>query len=355
MKTNRSLAARAATLALVSPLALLVPASPAASGPAAPSVAAPAAASPGLVAQAAPSGKRVLAMSVDGLNVNAIHRLGRTGAPNLHRLIDQGATTLNARTAYERTETLPNHTTMVTGRRIDRRKGGHGVTWNVERPRMTVQKAAGRRVGSVFTVVRNAGLSSALFSTKEKFRHFKRSWPRAIGRFEIDSNNGRLVRTAIADLTTADRAFTFLHTSLPDAAGHDHGGMSEQYLAAVRRTDRLLGQVLAAIDANPLLKRDLVLVLTADHGFRPGSTNHGQAARPANYKVPFLVWGAGVAKGDLYALNPGDYRDPGTGRPAYRITQPIRNGDVANLATDLLGLPAVRGSLFGTAQSLDVS
>ncbi|HEY0889615.1 MAG TPA: alkaline phosphatase family protein [Nocardioides sp.] len=347
--TTRSLAARTAALSLVAPLAVLLPASAAEPAPV------PAPVSQASAERPAPTGKRVLAVSVDGLNVRAITRLGRAGAPNLHRLLAEGATTLNARTAYERTETLPNHTTMVTGRRIDRRHGGHGVTWNVERPRMTVQKAAGHRVGSVFTAVRKAGLSTALFTTKSKFRHFQRSWPRAIGRFELDANNGRLVRSAIVDLTTANRAFTFLHTSLPDAAGHQHGGMSEQYLAAVRRTDALLGRVLAAIDAHPLLKRELVLVLTADHGFRPGSTHHEAAGRPANYKVPFLVWGAGVAHGDLYALNPGDYRDPGNRRPAYRAVQPIRNGDVANLATDLLGLPAVRGSLFGTAQSLDVS
>jgi hypothetical protein len=67
------------------------------------------------------------------------------------------------------------------------------------------------------------------------------------------------------------------------------------------------------------------------------------------------VWGAGVANGaGLYRLNP-DYADPGRRRTRYGAArQPVRNGDVANLTTDLLGLPAVRGSEHDSAQDLDV-
>jgi hypothetical protein len=343
MLRNRlvSLAATALGLAVLSPV------------PPAGAQIPPAGTLPAPAGRAAPP-TRVLAISVDGLNVAAIRRLGRAGTPVLHRLLREGAGTLNARTEVEQTVTLPNHTGMVTGRRIDRRKGGHGVTWNVERPGMTVQRAAGHRVGSVFSVARRAGLSTALFTTKDKFRHFERSWPGAIDRFVLDDRNGRLVGAAIADLTATDRGFTFLHTSLPDAAGHAHGGMSRAYLASVRRTDRLLGRVLAAVDSRQALRRSLVIVLTSDHGFRPGATDHSARTALANYRVPFLVWGAGIAAADLYALNP-DYADPGRSRPGYRRTrQPVRNGDVANLATDLLGLPAVRGSELDVRQDLSV-
>ena len=73
-----------------------------------------------------------------------------------------------------------------------------------------------------------------------------------------------------------------------------------------------------------------------------------------NYRIPFLVWGAGVARGDLYDLNAG-YRDPGTKRPSYAARrQPVRNGDVANLATGLLGLKPVPGSELDADQSLQV-
>src|SRR4051794_24570135 len=76
---------------------------------------------------------RVLAISVDGLNTEAIRRLGATGAPTFHRLLTEGAATLNARTELEQNVTLPNHTGMMTSRRVDRRHGGHGVTWDDDR------------------------------------------------------------------------------------------------------------------------------------------------------------------------------------------------------------------------------
>ena len=65
----------------------------------------------------------------------------------------------------------------------------------------------------------------------------------------------------------------------------------------------------------------------------------------------------GVAAGaDLYDLNPDDYADPGTRRTTYRkALQPVRNGDLANLALDLLDLDAVPGSEHNSALDLDVS
>ncbi len=70
--------------------------------------------------------------------------------------------------------------------------------------------------------------------------------------------------------------------------------------------------------------------------------------------MPFAVWGPGIAPADLYDLNPG-YRDPGRTRPGLRGKQPVRNGDVANLALRLLGLDPVPGSLFGAKRTLAAS
>jgi hypothetical protein len=294
----------------------------------------------------------VLAISVDGLNTDAIRRLGRSGAPTFHWLIRHGAATLNARTEWEQTVTLPNHTSMMTGRRINPAKRGHGVTWDHGRPRATVQRAAGHRVASVFSVVHGHG-STALFSTKPKFSLYQRSWPRAIDRFTVNDDQAALVRAARHDLVHRKRAFTFLHISLPDRAGHDHGGMSPAYLRAVRRSDRLLGTVVHAIRAHPAVGRRLTLILTADHGFAPGVRSHSARTRLANYRIPFLVWGAGVRHANLYRLNP-DYRDPGRRRPAYAGKQPVRNGDLADLATGLLGLGPVPGSHQDARRDLDV-
>lgn len=294
---------------------------------------------------------RVLAVSVDALNPQAMTRLGRAELPHLWRLVDEGAATLNARAQYELTKTLPNHTSMLTGRRINARKGGHGVTWNTDRPGTTVQRAAGHGVASVYTVVHASGGTTAFFGTKAKFSLFERSWPAGIDRMVLhEEQDLRAVRAVRADLLARHRAFTFLHLGVADRTGHAHGFMSPAYLDAVRRVDALVGKLLAAIDAHEELG-DLIIVLTADHG--GVGPSHYQVAELGDMRVPFLAWGPGVEQGDLYAMNPS-YENPGRTRPDLAGRQPVRNGDVANLVTDLLGLGPVPGSRFDATQQLRV-
>lgn len=296
----------------------------------------------------------VIVVSVDGLRSRAIRELGPQRAPVLHRLMRDGASTLNARAAREQTETLPNHASMVTSRRIKASRGGHGVTWNDTRlePR-TVHEAAGHRVASVFNKVSASGGQTALFASKQKFTLFKRSWKAAVDRFAVREGNARLVRLVRADLRQHQRAFRFVHLSRPDVVGHRRGFKSSAYLDAVASVDGLLGRIVATIENRGLSSRT-VLVITSDHGGT--GMSHDDPTKLANYRVPFLAWGAGVAQGaDLYELNP-DYANPGRRRTRYsEDRQPVRNGMVANLATDLLRLGPVRGSEHNLGQDLDIN
>ncbi|MFW6870250.1 alkaline phosphatase family protein [Nocardioides sp. CPCC 206347] len=281
----------------------------------------------------------VVAISVDGLAVEALLELGEEETPHLHRLLDEGASTLNARSAYEKNVTLPNHVGMVTGRRIDATGGGHGVVWNGNPIDDTVQAAAGEKVASIFSVAHRHHLTTALFAGKTKFDIMRDSWPRSIDDFEVRKPQRRLVADAIAHLVTEQPNLTFLHLAGPDAAGHRAGGMSQPYLDAVRRVDRLVGQVIAAIERTPALDGTTTVILTADHGFAAGTRDHG-ALVAENYTIPFTIWGPDVTAGDLYDRNP-ERRDPGTGRPSYDGPQPIRNLDLADAAMRVLGLPPV--------------
>lgn len=285
----------------------------------------------------------VLAISIDGMSVAAVRKLGRAQLPNLYRFMRAGASTTNARTEREMTVTLPNHTGMVTGRRIDAAAGGHGVTWNDDRlTPNTVQEAAGHDVSSVFSVVDAAGGSAALFAAKTKFSLWPRSWPDAIDRTTIDEDNGALVNELIADLDE-DRDFRFLHLSPPDVAGHAHGWMSKPYLRAVRRSDALVGRVVKAVNADPVRRAHTTILLTSDHGGHGPS--HSDPTLLDDYRIVFMARGAAVDRGvDLYAINP-TYKNPGTRRTVYGLRRPpVRNGMIANLALDLLDLPAVEGS-----------
>lgn len=308
---------------------------------------------------------QVLAISVDGLNPRAITQLGPSGAPAFYRMMREGAFTFNARTERGITRTLPNHTGMLTGRRISASSGGHGVTFNSDNGK-TVHQSAGHYVASVFDVVHDNGGSTALYSAKTKFAFYSRTWNTAgakdkvgrdngrakIDRVVLDTDNARLVAQVNAELKKAPRTFTFLHISLPDQAGHENGFMSAQYVEAVRQTDRLLGTLLITIAGRAALRSHLLVLLTADHGGLGAS--HSSATEVQDYRVPFLAWGPGVARGkDLYALNP-TFRDPGNGSPSYAGKQPIRNGDLANLTTDVLDLPTVPGSEFDRPRTLDL-
>jgi len=304
-------------------------------------------------AVAAETAPIVVAVSIDGLKSGAVRKLGRERTPVLHRLMAEGASTLNARSAREQTETLPNHTGMLTGRRITATHGGHGVTWNDARTDpATVHEAAGQQVESVFSTVGITG-SPALFASKSKFSLFERSWADHLDSVTILGHNGNLVDAVRADLGEQTRVLRFVHLSKPDAVGHRYGFGSTKYFNAVAHTDTLLGRLVATIEEQGQADRT-VLVVTADHGGRGFS--HEDPRRLANYRVPFVVWGAGVARGaDLYKLNP-DYANPGRRRTGYATQPPpVRNGALANLVTDLLGLGPVPGSAINAEQDLDVS
>lgn len=197
-------------------------------------------------------------------------------APTLHRLIDQGASTINARTERELPTTLPNHTGMLTGRRVNADRGGHGVTWNDDRlePR-TVQAAAGKRVRSVFSLVHDETRPTALFASKTKFTLFKRSWGSKIDRFTVRESNALLMRRVRGDLVNNDRAFRFVHFSKPDVVGHDRGFLSPAYLNAVTDVDRL-----GSLWLRPLPPWSAVTMRTSPL-FRTGSFLMAATRRPS--------------------------------------------------------------------------
>lgn len=311
-----------------------------AAGPAAGRAAGPAAERAGM--------RRVVAISVDGLNPAAIARVGRPGSPNLHRLLDEGAGTLNARSAVEMTVTLPNHTGMLTSRRIAT-PAGHGMDVN-EDPGGTVAQHAGHPVGSVFSRLRASGARGALYVSKSKLDILHRSWAGSIARYVVDDSTSGLMGAVRRDLVARPRPFSFVHLGLPDQVGHESGWMSEPYLDAVRHVDRAVGDLLRTLDEHPAVARRTTLVLTADHG--GAGSGHQDPTKYANYRVPFLTWGAGVERGaDLYRLNP-QLRNPRGSRPSYDQKQPVRNAAVGNLALDLLGIGPIAGSGVNAGQRL---
>ncbi len=318
----------------------------------------------------------VIQISVDGLGPPYLQSMIDKGQmPNFKRLQAEGAWTHNARTDFDYTVTLPNHTCMITGRSVmDKTFGtgsmaGHFWTENGEPGSANLHSNRHAYVKSAFDVAHDHGLRTALYASKTKFVVYEQSYnaengaPDQIGadngRDKIDTyvndrNSTAMTARLISEMNSKPCRYSFVHFHDTDSAGHADGWGSESYNKALVAVDGYLGNLFKVLDG-PAFKGKAVIILSADHGGR--ERNHGEKTDPLNYTIPFYVWGAGVAQGkDLYQLNPTTRKDPGASRPDYTADgpAPIRNGDGGNLALKLLGLPAVPESFINSAQDLSV-
>jgi hypothetical protein len=333
----------------------------------------------GLLALAAATGdaaEHVIHISVDGLGASYLQAQIDAGkAPNFKRFETEGAWTLNARTDYTYTITLPNHTSMITGRPVTQPTGMpntvyHGWTSNTTpSPTQTLHNSGNPNVAykaSTFDVVHDAGLSTALYASKTKFILYEQSYNAANGAagpygkdkidqfYAEDDQTATMQSLMLSGLGSQHFSYTFVHYANPDTAGHSSGWGGTAYNAAVQTVDGYLGQLFNLVETDPVLAGHTAIVLSADHG--GSGTGHSDVTLPLDYTIPFLAWGEGVAHGDFYSLNVGSRANPGTARITYTAAgQPIRNGDGGNLALSLLGLGSIPGSLIDAAQDLRVA
>ncbi len=311
-----------------------------------------------LIALICPSGwanvEHVVLISFDGLRPDAISQF-ENKLPHFRQLIQEGVSTFNARTDVDFTVTLPNHTCMLTSRGVAG-AAGHGVTLNMG-TKKTVHELKGEYVKSIFDVLHEHKLSSVMDASKLKFKIYADSYP--IDRTHLtDQQDSATMAYALKDLKEDQLpTFLFIHFSNPDFTGHHRGwsvDAASSYIKAVFKLDDYLGQIMAAIRTFNEKGKSIVLIVTSDHGGT--GLNHDDPKDKRNYTIPFLVWGTNVAHGqDLYELNKNQRFNPGERQIAYKESQqPIRNGEAANLALHLLGLPCVPQSTIGCAPGLIV-
>ncbi len=322
----------------------------------------------------------VIHISVDGLNARLMQAAIDAGdAPTFKRLQDEGAWTNNARTDYTHTVTLPNHTTMITGRPVFQPEGMEQIVYH----NWTINGEDFKRnatlhnnnpdvdyIASTFDVAHDAGMSTALYSGKDKFVIYKQTYDEnggadnPHGRNKFDSffieddgppnYSATMNERFLADMAARRFQYSFVHYRDPDSAGHAFGWGGSAYRQSIKSVDGYLAAVLRLVETDKELAGRTAIVLTTDHGGMWFS--HGNPAFPPDYTIPIIVWGAGVGRGDLYKMNVDTRTDPGEGRPDYNAPgQPIRNGDTGNLALALLGLGPIPGSHINAQQDLRVT
>lgn len=192
--------------------------------------------------------ERVLVVSIDGLAPRAITR---ERMPNLCALARSGASCYVARTVVPPI-TVPAHASMFHG--VD--PAAHGLVDNTR-----LRPGGGSR--SFLAAARSAGRTTASVLCWLPLDELVEP-DAADVRVAVDSgydplDDDRSVAATAELLATSrpDVALTYLVAC--DLAGHAHGWDSAEYLAAAARTDRLLGDLLAAADG-------MAVVVTTDHG-----------------------------------------------------------------------------------------
>lgn len=240
----------------------------------------------------APSGHRLLVLSVDGLDWRYLRDADRLGLriPHMRRLLAEGDVA-NGVVDEEPTLTWPAHTTLITGvpprqhgvlanGRPDQ-EGGEGY-WDPSVIRVptlwSAARAAGLTVGAVtwpVTVTRQidfdlpeyfkkrhgGGMDLASIESKatpglvdritSRYPSFRQQWLNDRTRVLATRY---ITREAKADLTLA-------HLVDLDAESHEQGPFTPDALALVEYTDELIGTLM---EGSP---DDLVIALVSDHGF----------------------------------------------------------------------------------------
>jgi predicted AlkP superfamily pyrophosphatase or phosphodiesterase len=322
--------------------------------------------------------KYFIEISVDGLGSVYLQPMIDAGKlPNFERFQTDGAWTNNARNDENLTITLPNHTTMVTGRHV-KGPSGHQWTKNVDPDKgETLHEHPGYDgpyIASVFDVAHDHGLRTIMVAGKTKFSLYRDSYdeengaadpgasnPSAIDhgrakldRFVYNEDCRKMTNTYVSAMKANPYQYSFIHFADPDTAGHKYGWGSDEYKRAIRRVDAQLGKLFAMIDGDARLRGATTIFLTADHGGL--DKDHSNNMLVEVYTIPVYIWGAGTAHGrNLYLLNKSTRLEPGKGHPhATDAVQPVRNGDGANLALKLLGLGPIPGSTINRKQDLSI-
>jgi hypothetical protein len=210
--------------------------------------------------------RRAVVVVADGLRYDAALGMAATkrlAAAGQCRPMDVGAPSLSR----------PVYTALSTGVEQDR----SGVRNNDD------DRAAAAR--SIWEVARKAGLR---VEARSELDWWRETFPAAFDATVVRPRE----EDYFAPPLTAD--LTLIHPVYIDEIGHDHGGLSAEYAAAVARLDVELGALLAKVD----LARDLV-VLLSDHGHSARGGHGGRTPEVSTVLACFAGHGVALRSGQL--------------------------------------------------------
>ena len=221
---------------------------------------------------------KVLLVSVDGMRPDALPMV-----KNAQNIISKSMCCMNAQTVFP-SVTLPCHVSLFHS--VD--PGRHGTTTNTYMPQV-------RPINGICEVLRKNGKKSASFFNWEELRDLSRpatithSYFISGGSLGYDKAGAETADACIDFLKRFDVDFTFLYFGYPDAAGHSHGWMSEQYYESLEDSWYQIERVMEVLDD------DYTVIITADHGGH--DRTHGTSL-PEDMLIPVIIYGKNVQAGE---------------------------------------------------------
>jgi predicted AlkP superfamily pyrophosphatase or phosphodiesterase len=238
----------------------------------------------------------VVVIGVDGLSPIGIER---TATPNIDDLVRRGAHTWRARGVMP-TSSSPNWASMIMGAGPEQ----HGVTSNDWQPDRfdiaPVEKGSGGIFPTIYGVLRQQQ-PGAVIGVFHDWTGYARLLERDVvnvienpkGARNTSEGAVKTMAAATAYLRAAKPTLLFIQLDHVDHAGHQMEWFSEPYEDAVRLADKLIGNMIAAIDEAGLTRYTVVLV-TADHGGK--GKKHGGATMD-EILIPWVIAGPVIKEG----------------------------------------------------------
>jgi predicted AlkP superfamily pyrophosphatase or phosphodiesterase len=233
--------------------------------------------------------KYVVIIGCDGMSPAGVQK---AEAPNMRRLMAEGAWTMHARGVIP-TVSSPNWASMIMGAG----PAQHGVTSNEWEPNKFEIAPIAVGSGGIFPTIFGAlreqrpGAVIACFHDWDGFgRLFER---KAADVIENPKGPTNTIERAVACFKERKPTFTFIHLDHVDHAGHEIGWGTPEYIEAVGVADKLIGEAVQGLRDAGMWDKTILLV-TADHG---GKGKHHGGSTMEEIEIPWMLHGPGVARG----------------------------------------------------------
>ncbi len=262
-------------------------------------IAATVAATPAGAADAAPTDK-VLVIGIDGA---VLDRVKAANAPHLNGLMAQGLTARSTLYAnpMAATSSGPGWSTIATGVWPDK----HGVKDNSFNGKNytaypdfltrieNAKPALNTYAAADWEPITSTDQNGPIFSPKVDKRLSLKGDRDGYGK-----EDPKIAAAAAAELQGQNPDAAFVYLGEIDVAGHSYGAASQQYLDAVGRVDKLIGQLLTAVQNRPTYAQENWKVLvTTDHGHTNSGGHGGSTIQERGTFV--IAKGAGIPAGSV--------------------------------------------------------